>query len=243
MALHLLWQVGDAEARRRRRRARQVPLQPLRRPAHVRRLLGGRHRRSEVAFARRALYLAAMLSVSEAEGRAGALVEAALQGRRRCRRRPLYRRCRDRGAGAARRAGGRDPLRGRGDRPALLRRQPLGERLLVRPLRRGARALWSSARRRWRARRRRIPMPASRPRSGCCAAAAPDVDGRRRRRSVAGRAQGAGAGDRGGGARRPRHHQFGRRRGQRRADGGRARHQPRLLPRLYDQRLWRRRRA
>ena len=34
----------DAEARRRRRRARQVPLEPLRRPSHVRRLLHRRHR-------------------------------------------------------------------------------------------------------------------------------------------------------------------------------------------------------
>ena len=43
MALHLIGPGGDAEARRRRRRARQIPLEPPRRPAHVRRLLGGRH--------------------------------------------------------------------------------------------------------------------------------------------------------------------------------------------------------
>ena len=36
---------------------------------------------------------------------------------------------------------------------------------------------WSSARRRWRARRPRTLMPASRPRTGCCAAPGPDVDG------------------------------------------------------------------
>ena len=42
----------------------------------------------------------------------------------------------------------------------------------------------------------------------------------------------------------PGDHQFSEGAGvERRADGGRARHQPRLLPRLFDQRLWRGRRA
>ena len=44
----------------------------------------------------------------------------------------------DRGAGPARRARGCDPLRRRGDRPALLRRPALGERLLLRSFARTA---------------------------------------------------------------------------------------------------------
>ena len=184
-----------------------------------------------------------MLSVSEAEGRAGALIEAALQGRGRRRRRPLYRRRLDRGAGAARRAGGRDPLRGRGDRPALLRRHA-ARRASPRPICPPTRSPpWSSARRRWRARRRRIPMPASRPRSGCCAATAPDLeaDDGADPSPVALKERALAIED---AARAVPGITNSRRRGrQRRAHRGRAGDQPRLRARLYDQRLWRLRRA
>ena len=117
-----------------------------------------------------------MLSVSEAEGRAAALVEAARQGRRRRRRRPLYRRCLDRGAGPARRAGGRRPAP-KARRSACASSSASARRASPRPTCRPTRSpLWSSAPRRWRARRPRIPMPASRPRTGCCAATAPDLE-------------------------------------------------------------------
>ena len=107
-----------------------------------------------------------MLSISEAEARAAALVERAARA----------------GADAADavyiadastavqvRLGELEDVarnEAESDRPALLRRPPLGERLLLRPVRRSARALWSSGRRPWRARRRRIPGPASPPRIG-----------------------------------------------------------------------------
>ena len=83
--------------------------------------------------------------------------------RRRCRRRGLCRRPLDLGRGAARRARGRQPLRGAGDRPAPVRRPAQRRGRLVGPVARGARRAGRSRAWRWRARRPRINMPGSRP--------------------------------------------------------------------------------
>ena len=153
-----------------------------------------------------------MLSVSEAEERAAALVEAAVKA----------------GADAADalyvgdastevqvRLGALedvDPLRRRGDRPALLRRPALGERLLVRSVRRRARRA-GRARGGDGARGARGPLcRASRPTTGCCAAARPDLEADDGADPSPVALKAARAGDGGGGARGRRGHQQRRRR-------------------------------
>ena len=116
-----------------------------------------------------------MLSVSEAEGRAAALVEAARKA----------------GADAAdvlyigdastevqvRLGALEDVDRSEGEEIGLRFSSASARRASPPPTcppRRSPR--WSSARRRWRARRPRIPMPGSRPRSGCYRGGAPDLE-------------------------------------------------------------------
>ena len=75
-----------------------------------------------------------------------------------------------RASGPPRRARERQPLRRRAGRPAALRRPALGDRRLVRPVRRCAGRSWSSAAWRWHGKRPKTRMPGS-PRLSCCSAA------------------------------------------------------------------------
>ena len=162
---------GDAPARQWRRRACEVPLEPHGRLPHVPRL-PGRRKRLRLLLNAEPLPRP-MLDVHEAEGRAAALIDAALKA----------------GADAADvlyigdastevqvRLGELedvDSLGRRGDRPAFLRRPPLGERLLLRSFGRRARRS-GRARRGDGARGARGPLGGPRARTtGCCAAPRP----------------------------------------------------------------------
>ena len=174
----------------------------------------------------------AMLSPEKPAASPNPLVERGIAAGADRRRRSLCRRALGGRAGPPGRARQRQPLRRRGDRPPPVRRPALGDRRLVGPVRRSARRCWSSDAWRWRSKRRRTPMPGSRPHDLLQRGAPPVLDFGRRPRARSGRASRAGAGSGECRARGPRNHQFQRRRRERVGRDHRAGDLGRLLRRL-----------